>query len=565
MNLIKKDFVCPYCFSKQDLYKIKFRCQNSPSKCSFEVDYEYADFRGNSPIPMNRVFEIPYPKSTIEKFKALQLPKELECPNCSELSSIRVCPNCHTELPNTIGEYKDLVFAVIGAKESGKSHYISVLINTIENQISRLFNANFDTLGDNTIRKYREEFYNPIFKNREVIPETRSARGDYNVKMPMVFSLSFMNKNIWGKSTISNVTTISFFDTAGEDLNAQETMKTENKYIYNSSGIILLVDPLQIMEVRNQLMSKGINLPKINTETEDIISRVAKLIRTTQKLSVNEPIDIPIAVAFSKIDALVELLDKSSSLQTSGKHDGYFNVSDANNVSTEIENMMVEWAGFHLVQQVKHNFKNYSFFGVSALGSNPQGLNKIEKLRPIRVEDPFLWLLYKNYIISDRNFFRDIFIFLHRLKFKICKKKFAFLYFLITLSIVILATTAILFSYPYITQITKVSDSPPIYQQIVYYKDIVGNYYGTITDANNNIKTGYMVIQQNPFDSTKFFTHLKFDIKKNGLNNSLIFNKDSMSLSSEVLGMGRLKLGSTKNKLILVSDKKNRLIWQFEK
>jgi len=39
--------------------------------------------------------------------------------------------------------------------------------------------------------------------------------------------------------TISNVTTISFFDTAGEDLNAQETMKTENKYIYNSSGIIL--------------------------------------------------------------------------------------------------------------------------------------------------------------------------------------------------------------------------------------------------------------------------------------------------------------------------------------
>lgn len=402
MKLVKKDFICPYCFSKQDLYRIKFRCQNSPAKCSPEVDNEYANFRGSSPLPMNKVFDIPLPKNNMEKLKSLQLPREVKCPHCSEPSSIRVCPNCHSELPYTIGDYKDLIFAFIGAKESGKSHYISVLINTIENHIGRLFNANLQKLDDNTIRKYREEFYNPIFKNKEVIPETRSARGDYNVKMPMVFSLSFMKKNIFGKSTISNVTTISFFDTAGEDLNAQETMKTENKYIYNSSGIILLVDPLQIMEVRNQLISKGVNLPKINTETEDIVSRVAKLVRTALKLPIDKLIEIPIAVSFSKIDALDALLDSSSSLFSSGKHEGYYNLSDSNNINTEIENLMAEWAGFHLIQEVKHNFKNYSFFGLSALGSNPHGSNKISKLRPIRVEDPFLWLLFKNNIINGK-------------------------------------------------------------------------------------------------------------------------------------------------------------------
>ena len=38
MKLVKKDFICPYCFSKQDLYRIKFRCQNTPAKCSPEVD-----------------------------------------------------------------------------------------------------------------------------------------------------------------------------------------------------------------------------------------------------------------------------------------------------------------------------------------------------------------------------------------------------------------------------------------------------------------------------------------------------------------------------------------------
>ena len=144
------------------------------------------------------------------------------------------------------------------------------------------------------------------------------------------------------------------------------------------------------------------NLPKINTETEDIVSRVAKLIRTALKLQVDHLIEIPFAVAFSKIDALDVLLDSSSSLFSSGKHEGYYNLSDSNNVNTEIENLMAEWTGIHLIQEVKHNFKNYSFFGLSALGSNPHGSNKIAKLRPIRVEDPFLWLLYKNNIINGK-------------------------------------------------------------------------------------------------------------------------------------------------------------------
>lgn len=400
MKFIKKDFVCPYCFSKQDLYNIKFRCQNSPVKCPPEVDAEYASFRGSQPIPMNKVFDIPAPSSSIERIKSLQLPKEAKCPGCKEPSSIRICPSCHTELPYTIGDYTDLVFAFIGAKESGKSHYISVLINTVENHVGRLFNANLQKLDDNTIRKYREEFYNPIFKNKEVIPETRSARGDYNIKMPMVFSLSFMEKSFFRGPSISNIATISFFDTAGEDLNAQETMKTENKYIYSSSGIVLLIDPLQIAEVRNQLISKGVALPKVNAETEDIVSRVAKLIRTALNLQMDKLIEIPIAVAFSKIDTIEGLLDSSSTVFSPNNHNGYFNLSDAQAVSTEMENLMTEWAGFHLIQEVKHNFKNYSFFGLSALGSNPAGSNKITKLRPLRVEDPFLWLLYKNGIIK---------------------------------------------------------------------------------------------------------------------------------------------------------------------
>lgn len=86
MKLVKKDFICPYCFSKQDLYRIKFRCQNSPAKCSPEVDNEYAIFRGSSPMPMNKVFDIPLPKIIL---------KNLNHCNCLGTLNVPIAVNLH--------------------------------------------------------------------------------------------------------------------------------------------------------------------------------------------------------------------------------------------------------------------------------------------------------------------------------------------------------------------------------------------------------------------------------------------------------------------------------------
>jgi hypothetical protein len=328
-----------------------------------------------------------------------------QCPDCKEYSTDRVCPNCHNSLPYTTGKYNDFMFAIIGAKEAGKSHYISVLINEIRNNIGNKFNANLQSLDDNTSKKYRNEFYNPVFQRKEVIPETKSARADYNNKMPLIYSLSFLKKGLFGlgRDKICNISTITFFDTAGEDLNAKDTMRTENKYIYNSQGIILLVDPLQIPQVRDQLQSRGVKLPRENAETVDIVDRVATLIRESSGLTnMRKLIKIPIALVFSKIDALEEILKDNPELFSSGKHDGFYNLIDANNIGLLIESCMKEWGGTAFINSVKHNFKTYSFFGISALGSNPHGSNTIPKLRHIRVEDPFLWLLYKNGIIEGK-------------------------------------------------------------------------------------------------------------------------------------------------------------------
>lgn len=388
-RVVGRSLVCPFCFSEYKKSGVEFRCQNY--KCDPEIDEVYARFRDITPVRMNRTF------SDISR------KGKCRCPHCGELSSNRICPNCHNDLPYTTGKYRDLNFAFIGAKFAGKSHYVAVLIDSIKKHISDAFNANLQSLDDNTSRRYREEFYKPVFKDHKVIAGTQSARANINVKIPLIYSLSFMRPWLFGlvRNRISDVSTLAFFDTAGEDLNAMDTMRTENKYIYNSHGIILLVDPLQVPEIRDQLSSR-LNLPPINAETEDIVERVANLIRTASKYTdMRKKIDIPIALVFSKIDAMEELLEDNKFLFSAGDHNGYFNLTDAKNVNDVIEGFMKEFGGSGFLNTVRHNFNDYAFFGISALGSVPDGQD-IPKLRPIRVEDPFLWLLYKHGIIEGK-------------------------------------------------------------------------------------------------------------------------------------------------------------------
>jgi hypothetical protein len=306
---------------------------------------------------LNKVIPSKSPETGFEQWLG-GVPKQATCPSCKEISRKRICQTCHSELPDTLGDYTDLVFAVIGAKEAGKSHYIGVLIDQIIKQLSGSFNWNLEPLNDATIRRYREDFYKRIFDQHITITFTQSARADINVRTPLIYTLSFWGKNWLGRERVSNLVTLVFFDTAGEDLDAEDLMRTENKYIYNAAGIILLLDPLQLDAVRDKL-PKNVPLPSKNTESQDILTRVTRLIRSAKGLKATAAIDIPIAVTFSKMDALdsSSLLDPSSNFKADSKHQGHFNLAEFNSVNTEMEALVREWSGEGLLAQLKHNFK----------------------------------------------------------------------------------------------------------------------------------------------------------------------------------------------------------------
>jgi hypothetical protein len=375
--------VCPYCFEPYRLSETPFRCASPAARCAPEIDTVRAQFwKEKTPAPIGRILPLNG-----------RARKESRCPTCGQVSHKRLCPHCHMDLPHTTGKYRNLIFAVIGAKEAGKSHYLAILIEQIRKQIGPALGLLLEPLDDFTIRRYRQDFYEPTFQNRTVIRGTISALADRQVQMPLVYTLTFTGKDLFGRNAIKGVVTLVFFDTAGEDLNSRDTMGTVNKYIFRSDGIILLLDPLQLPSVRDQL-GRAVPVPTINTETATILERTTELIRLGRNLSLENKIPTPLAVAFSKFDAVEPLIDPQMQLNAESNHRAGYDLADFHAVNAEMQSLLQEWDSGVIPQQAETHYRRSGFFGLTALGCNPHGDQKIPRVLPRRVEDPFLWLLH---------------------------------------------------------------------------------------------------------------------------------------------------------------------------
>lgn len=387
--MAKFSFYCPYCFEHVKAYEIGFHCDH--------CDENF----GVGRIP-----------NIFEKWGIAASPRRMLHPACRHISTTRICPRCKNKLPTAVDELSDLTIAVIGAKESGKSHYIALLIHRIK-QLYQDFGWTLTALNDETIVRYKERFYHPLFNNHTTIPATQSGHAGGEVTRPLLYSLRF------GKKGRNKRVMLAFFDTAGEDLDQeQHKMGLINRYIYNASGIICLLDPLQLNRVRDALMEKigEAALPQVNTDTGTILNRVASLIRNeliaqNREDSASRKIKIPLAVAFSKIDAIMVpdeeasacLMPESCVLFQEDRHRGFLHLGEFENTNSLMKAWTLEADQTCDIVQQSGEFENNAFFGFSALGCNPQATQTLSHdPRPIRVEDPFLWILYQNSLIEAR-------------------------------------------------------------------------------------------------------------------------------------------------------------------
>lgn len=374
-------FICPYCYEKHSANDCIYRCAYNSSGALKNSDGSVKQCKFDFPKNADGTIPIKYIK---------------KCEKCDNAKLIRFCPTKSQrgkmlEIPeracgNTFS------IALIGAKQSGKSNYIAVLVNEIKKKMARNMDCSLIFCNQQTNDAYQNTYYKPLYENATTVKGT-DANDD---APPLIYSIDFYK----GKKIRDSIT-LSLYDTAGENLDNENSMLCNNQYISNASGIIILLDPLQLPSIRSKLEGK-VDLPDKNTDTSEILSRVINLIKEQKKIKGN--IDIPIALAFTKMDVLAkyDALPDDSCLRMQSEHiaKGAFVKSDFEETNKEIvallENFMADE-----VEQLLKQFTNYSFFGVSALGENPTGGVKLSgEPDPIRVLDPLLWLLSINKYIK---------------------------------------------------------------------------------------------------------------------------------------------------------------------
>jgi GTPase SAR1 family protein len=368
----KTTFLCPYCYDVSKLNDIQYFCR----KC-------------------NNTKNIAKKGSSI--FQPFAAPLSTICPDCGT-SAVAVCPICHRKLPEGTLTGTNSIISVVGTRGSGKSHFVGVIINELYKRIAADFGAMF--VGFDQSHSLWERDFGSLYNSLQALELTQVGER----KDPLIYEMIFGTK--FGANKMY---TFAFFDTAGENFNDEDQMSVLNKYIYQSSGIIFLFDPLQIPSVEGKIsqeVAEGSSSGASRVQNTEVLTHVSNLIRNYHGMKKTEKIKTPVAIVFTKLDAIRDILPESSTILDNSPHYGEVVLNDLHNVNLEVQALLAEWGEASFIRQVEIEYAKSAFFAVSALGfdNHPDAHNdrKINKPQPHRIEDPFLWLLTETGVLKGK-------------------------------------------------------------------------------------------------------------------------------------------------------------------
>ncbi len=399
------DIVCPYCFSKFEPDEVVFRAAHSR-----EDDEDYALGEDEALNKYRERFGL----DSVHDMEAVLDPRDVPeeyrkysdhvligiVDRYGELTRRRLCPRCHNELPVTAGKVPSNIISIIGASQVGKSVYMTSLIHTLQNTTADHFDAACMPLNAEISRKFRTNYEEPLFERGDLLASTQKEK----MQEPFIFQFVFKDES---KPPL----TLVFFDVAGEGMVEQDYLGLHGQHIKNSAGILLMVDPLQIRSIREKIrINRGDQPGEWVSQYDEPRDVVLTMFGDFIAYQDNNKTDIPTAVVLTKSDMLHSLKDEdgeyiksNSNVFNNMVHRHYFNLTEFENIDGEIRRF-IEKVDRPFKGTMDVYFKDTAYYAVSALGSNPVDQKMQTVVSPIRVDEPFIWLLYKlNYIEGRRD------------------------------------------------------------------------------------------------------------------------------------------------------------------
>lgn len=350
-------------------------------------------------------------------------------------SNTMLCPYCHNELPQNFFRYEMLMIGLAGSVASGKTVYLSSLMMNSFDAMQRE-NLTVRNAGGNPNDSYRMEMERNAEKllRRGICPESTNK----TFRKPIFLEVTYrVNEQVFHLLT-------AIYDVAGE-LIRESAGVGRTGFVRHMDGYICLVDPAQmhlehsfitkqipdeervleklhlmtkeeqisIQRMSNQngkqVMSQDDFLVERAVSDEYIYERKAETILEAIRTGVgdHELGKKYMALTIAKSDLLEELGEirgfRGSSLLFERNRPVYgFMNMDHHFLRQEILKQIFDQKVFRL-QRNLDDYKESSLFAVSALGCETEEVRDEEgemtktvgKVRPIRVEEPVLWMVMK--------------------------------------------------------------------------------------------------------------------------------------------------------------------------
>ena len=381
--------VCPYCFDCFKRSDVEFRCNNG--RCKKGNDPILAKFWGET-LQVTGVHIKP-PKSFINSMLGIA-PNSAKCPDCGVNSYSPICPHCHNPIPMEMVKKKGYIISIIGARSSGKTNYITTLIYELLNNL-----CNLGELGTSAVNitddpkhytqhRYDSDFFDILYKRKKCPPQTDI--NDPKSRIPLIYHLTNDSKNIY----------LVFYDTAGENFANVKNIAGNVRFLNESDAVIFLLDSFEIPYVHDKLNLKS----DINLRYNVIVDNLLTHFREGDPAIRDAHFKKPMALVFSKIDAILANAEKFEDTALAGmsitNNSNYLDgspiiLSDFDSINVSIQGALSMWGERNFLNNIKNNYKNAKFFGVSALGGQPDTMNNIATIKPYRVLDPLVWILHE--------------------------------------------------------------------------------------------------------------------------------------------------------------------------
>lgn len=305
-----------------------------------------------------------------------------------------ICPVCHYRLPAGWRLGHATCIAMAGARATGKTVYIAVLVKELQ-LLGERINCVVEPATRETDENYREHYETPLYEERGILESTPAAHtGDPYQREPLIFSLG-----VW--QGVRQFLVIR--DVAGEDLeNGTDASSQSMQFFAHADGVIFMFDPLKVEAIRHQLHDLVPAQERVGGDPRAVLRTVLGIIgEGTPNL----------AVVVSKFDTLQALRDvngtewnrimsnpgaafsRDFSLARAPYNDG-----DGLFLHEEVRSLLQKLEAGPMMMAVEQPYTgtmlHSRFFAVSALGESPIG-DKLHRngISPFRCLDPVRWVL----------------------------------------------------------------------------------------------------------------------------------------------------------------------------